>query len=346
MTCLINKNGLGQARVMLEEAGEKPDRMSHVVCTARLSNTVHAELGVTQIQCASSQSCRQHRSNRASTAGIVAHNEQLEWDSFPTTLCSLASHFLEEYDTRGVGGVARVGVDLDNRPLVDLRPVVGLILARVVRMNGVGHVGRKKEGGRKGLLEGGRNILIASGSGGEDRQTADYGREHVRVGALGSSAADLLVIEQGNQANRWFIIQGRGICNRVDQANGSTEGAVEVVQTGREDELFLKATEAGLLSVEQDHLEVQDIDRLHTSLGSDKLHEVRVMALGNRLQRREFCARFRCLLGVFFSTIGVATSAIKLRSDKASNREELGFFVEREGLLAIKVDGQGGDAQN
>lgn len=147
------------------------------------------------------------------------------------------------------------------------------------------------------------------------------------------------MVEEGNETDGVFVIESRIIGNGVNQTDSGTEGAVQVVQTGREDELVQHATEAGLVSVEQDHLEVQNVGRLDTSLGSNKLDKVRVVTLGHGLQGREFAI----LVG--FRSLGLA-SAVELSSNQPRNGEQLGLLVESKCLLAVQMDGQSRDAKD
>lgn len=132
--------------------------------------------------------------------------------------------------------------------------------------------------------------------------------------------------------------------NRVNEADGGTEGTVKVVQPRGEDEFLQQATKARLLSVEEDHLKVNQIGRRDADFRGNELDEVGMMAFRHRLQRSE-----TLLLCVIFSSAGSvfgAASAVKFRSNEASDGEELGLLVECESLLAFKMDCQGWDTEN
>lgn len=145
---------------MLEEASEETNGMCDIVGTACFTDAVHAQLGVTQIQGSCAQGGRQHRTNGAATAGVVADDKQLQGNMLAGLLGGLAGNLLQEDNARRVGGIAGVGVNLDHRALVDLWLVIWLILACVVRVDRVGHVSGNKERGGQSLLIGSRQVGI------------------------------------------------------------------------------------------------------------------------------------------------------------------------------------------
>lgn len=138
------------------------------------------------------------------------------------------------------------------------------------------------------------------------------------------------MIEQGNEADGGFIVQSGLVGDGVNETDGGAVRAVQVVQTGREDELLQHATQTGLLGIEQNQFKVEDVLGLDASLGSNKLDEVGVMALGHGLERREVIH----LLGVVTSARSLSaaglgfTSAVELGSKQASDGEQLCLLVE------------------
>lgn len=122
--------------------------------TAGLADAVHAQLGVTQVQSAHAELGGQEGANGASAEGVVADDEELEGHT------GGAGALLDEDDAGGVCGVALVGVDLDDGTLVHGGLVRGLVLADVVGVDGVGHVGGDEERAGQGLLVGGGVLAL------------------------------------------------------------------------------------------------------------------------------------------------------------------------------------------
>lgn len=139
---------------MLEEPSEQTNGMGDIIGTACFTDTVHAELGIAQIQCPRTQRSRQHRANGAATAGVITNHKELERNVLTSLLGGLACNLLKENDSRGICCIASVGVNLNHRALVHLRLVVRLVLARIVGVDRVSHVSGDKEGGGQSLLIG------------------------------------------------------------------------------------------------------------------------------------------------------------------------------------------------
>ena len=66
---------------MLIEGPKQSDGMFDVVDTSRLSDAMHTELRIAQIQRSNSQGGRQHRTDGAAAARIVPHHEELKGDT-------------------------------------------------------------------------------------------------------------------------------------------------------------------------------------------------------------------------------------------------------------------------
>lgn len=186
---LVNQNLLLQLTEVVEEALKQVDCMFDVMRTGSLTDAVHAQLRVTQIQRPRAHLRGEHRTNGATAAAVVPDNEELQWDTSARgrvdvggRLLRAACRFLEDDDAGGVGGVAGVGINFDDRALVHLRPMARLILARIVGVYGVGHIGGDKEGSGQGLFECGGGVdvdfvvgLVAVGlRRRENRQTTDH----------------------------------------------------------------------------------------------------------------------------------------------------------------------------
>lgn len=162
---------------MLKEPSEQADRIGDIISTASLTDTVHAQLRVTQIQSTSTQGSRQHRADGATAAGIIANNEQLQGNGLAGLGRRLACDLLEQDNTRRVGGVASVRVNLNNGALVHLGLVVLLVLGSIIRVDGVSHVGGDQERGGEGLFIGSGQVDIrGQGEGRTDRRRMMAGR--------------------------------------------------------------------------------------------------------------------------------------------------------------------------
>lgn len=127
---------------------------------------MHAKLRVTQVERAHAQLSSQTGSNGAAAGGIVADDEELQRDA------GLAGALLEHDDAGRVCGVSLVGVDLDDGAAVDGGLVRRLVLAGVVGVDGVRHVGGHEERAGESLLVGGGlfalvvDVLVAAVAGG------------------------------------------------------------------------------------------------------------------------------------------------------------------------------------
>lgn len=92
---LIDENVLRQLRVVLEESSEQANRVRDIVGTTGLTATVHTQLGVTKIQCTGTEGCRQHRTDGATAARVVANDKQLQRDVLANLLGVFASNLLQ-----------------------------------------------------------------------------------------------------------------------------------------------------------------------------------------------------------------------------------------------------------
>ena len=170
--------------------------------------------------------------------------------------------------------------------------MIGFVLGRIVRMHGVGHVGRDEEGRSQGALVGIRRVGLSTARRarglrfeGQKRETSNDGRQQIRVGALCGLAPDLFVVEQGQESDGAFIIQRRSGRQGIDEADGATEGHHQVVQSGAEDELVVDATDTGGLGVIEEHLEIEDIARVDSELASNDVDDDGMVSVRHGLQR-------------------------------------------------------------
>lgn len=99
-----------------------------------LPDTVHTELRRAHIHSQDSRQRGDDGPNGAATGRVRPDTELLHWQPRDSTNAA------EECGRDTVGGVSLIGVVLDDQPAVDLGRHVGVVLALVVGVNGVGHV--------------------------------------------------------------------------------------------------------------------------------------------------------------------------------------------------------------
>ncbi len=117
---LINCNLPGDFRKVLEEAFKQFDSIFDIVDAGSLPYAVHTHLGISKVQSPCTQGRREHRTNSAPATGVISYNKELQGH-----LCS-ASSFLNQHNTRRVGSITGVSVDLDHSAFVHLWLVVSL----------------------------------------------------------------------------------------------------------------------------------------------------------------------------------------------------------------------------
>ena len=101
--------------------------------------------------------------------------------------------------------------------------VLGLVVADVIRMHGVSHVGGEEEALGEGLRKGGGERALGEVFlVGEVREALEDGGEQVRVGALRGQGADFFVVEEGDEADGLVVGQGR-------RGGGAYEGCQRAV---------------------------------------------------------------------------------------------------------------------
>lgn len=148
----IYNNLLLQLLIVLVKALKQVHGVLHIVRSTRLADAVHAELRVAQVKGTSSQCRGQHGTDGATARRVVANHEKLQRNSFLGRRHAVRSRLrptrclLEQDNTWRVGGIANIGIDLDDGSLVHLGPVLGLILGGIVGVYGVSHVGGDEEG--------------------------------------------------------------------------------------------------------------------------------------------------------------------------------------------------------
>lgn len=308
---------------------------------------MHAELRVAQIQGAHAQPSSQTGSDGAATRRIVADDKELQRDA------GLAGALLQHDDAGRVGGVALVGVDLDDGAAVHGGLVRGLVLAGVVGVDGVGHVGGDEERARERLLKGRRflalvvDLLITAVAGGiavagEHRQAAQHRGQQVGLGALGGLRANLLVVEADGHADGGVVVEDVGLADGLDEALDGAVRHAQVVEARGEDELVVDATDDGLLRVVEDELEVDDGGDVGAQLVGDDVEHGGVVAHGHLLEGLEVLV---LLHGVVLGRLIGLGALVELGSGKARDGEQLDLVVGVKAGLAVQVDGQRGDAQ-
>ncbi|KAI6767052.1 hypothetical protein HG531_011412 [Fusarium graminearum] len=105
--------------MMLSSGYELPEishgvilEVTSIETASGLTNAVHAELRVTEIQCSHTQGSSETRADGATTWRVVADDEKLKWNT------SCASTLLNENNSWRVSGISLVGVDLDHSATV------------------------------------------------------------------------------------------------------------------------------------------------------------------------------------------------------------------------------------
>ena len=118
----------------------------------------------------------------------------------------------------GIGGVAHVGVYFNHRAFVHVRAVVCFVVAAVIGVDAVCHIGADEEAGGETLLVKflcGRGVFgdfvvahvtvrgrgAVGGGGGEGRKAFDYAGQEVALGALRGGRADFFVVEAGHETD-------------------------------------------------------------------------------------------------------------------------------------------------
>lgn len=136
----VNRNRVFQRTVVFKVRLEESNELLDVCSTACLPDGVHAQLRVTEIQGSHTKLGADHRADGGAAGGVVSDDEELQWH------LGEVSDLLEKHNAGGVCDVSLVCIDLDDRAVVQVWTVVGLIILRVVWVNAVRHVGRDHEG--------------------------------------------------------------------------------------------------------------------------------------------------------------------------------------------------------
>lgn len=308
---------------------------------------MHAELRVAQIEGTHAQSSGQAGSDGAAAGRVVADDEELQRDA------GLAGALLQHDDAGRVCGIALVGVDLDDGAAVHGGLVRGLVLAGVVGVDGVGHVGGDEERARERLLKGGRllalvvDLLVAAVAGGiavagEDGQAAQHRGQQVGVGALGGLRANFLVVEADGHADGGVVVEGVGLADGLDEALDGAVGHAQVVEARGEDELVVDAADDGFLRVVEDELEVDNGGDVGADLVGDDVEHRGVVAHSHLLEGLEVLV---LLHGIILAGLLGLGALVELGGGKARDGEQLDLVVGVEVGLAVQVNGQRGDPQ-
>ena len=117
--------------------------VARIVGTAQLAGRVHRQLRDADVDRGDAEPGRRHRPDGRSARHVVARDEHL-----PRHAGALARS-LEHCGRLGRRGITLIGVDLDRRAGIDDRAVPGFVTFGVVRMHGVGVVGRDARRGRE-----------------------------------------------------------------------------------------------------------------------------------------------------------------------------------------------------
>lgn len=144
---LVDLNEAGVER--LEELGG----VNEISNTSGLANGVHGELGDANVDATHSEFGGKNGANGGSAEGIVTDYESLGGN------ISDSGESLGDVLGLDGGSVTGIAVLLDDGTVVEEGRVVGLVLAAVVGVEGVGHVAGEEEGAADG--EGQREVLLS-----------------------------------------------------------------------------------------------------------------------------------------------------------------------------------------
>mmetsp|Transcript_79291 Transcript_79291/g.224449 ORF Transcript_79291/g.224449 Transcript_79291/m.224449 type:complete len:227 (-) Transcript_79291:689-1369(-) len=196
---------------------------------------------------------RDDRPDRRAARHVVPHHEVLDRDR--GALADLAEEGRRQRGRR----VSLVGVRLDDDALVELRHVLALVLADVVRVHAVGAVGREQEALGIDLrprerrdVEGAHDVLKP--------------REHrVAVRARGGLAAHLLVVERDGDGDVLRVLHDGGAREVAEALHRGPRGQ-QVVDARRGDELLVDAREARGVRVHEAEVGIEDVAALAIQL--------------------------------------------------------------------------------
>ena len=147
----------------------------------------------------------------------------------------------------GIGGIALVGVVLDDDALVHLRPVVPVGIFRVIGMDGMGIVRRDEEAGRQAAAQIRAQAL---------RRPGQHILQEGGAGALFGAAAHLFIVKDAEHREACPL-------RRPEEALRAAEDALQIVQSRGGDVLFRRAPDgAGSAGIEEEVL-CQHILLLH-----------------------------------------------------------------------------------
>ena len=217
-----------------------------------------------------------------------------------------------------VGGVAHVGVVLNDGALVE-RGAVGLVV--LLGIEGVEAVGAVN-GEQEGVVDG-RDLEARVAVG----DVVDELGDHRAAGALAGRRADLLVVKESDDGDH--IIVG-GAERLADERLGGAEAREEVVDAGGADELVVGAGDSGGLRVDDGEVKVLDVVGAAAGLLGEVLEQDAVVALDiNHLAVR-----------------GVGLVEGVGRELRGHEGDQVGLLVGGEGLALLRggeVDGEVGE---
>ncbi len=181
-----------------------------------------------------------------------------------------------------VGHILAVGVDFNHRAVAWDRMVGGILLRRIVGVEGMAVVGRHHEGVGHSA---GICLEIAT-------QTLENPPQNRRCGSLLGARAGLLVVEYGHHPGHRV---GPTRLRRSGKGRDSRVGHLQVVDTARGYEFLIKPEEARRSGVVKRQVKVENLLRSHTQLGGDHTGEQPLPLLfrGDASQHREHVALLR-----------------------------------------------------
>ena len=319
----------------VEEVLEQLDLVLDILCATRLTNRVHRQLRVAEVERADAE-LAEHRSDGGATGHVVLDHERLQ-----RHLSALSDASDKESGGAG-GGVPLLDVGLDDRPLVDLGSVVLLVEGGVVGVEAVSHVRRQEEGFGDSLLVQVRCSWCRRRRQHRERhETLDQARQHVGLCAVSRDRANFLVVKEGDCTDRRRGVERFRGGKRLDQSLGSAEARHLVVESRRVDELIVDTTDRGRLRVVEAELKVLDLLDGDAKLGGEEIKQDRVVLFGHDGRAH----RLRSDLGAFGSLIG---ALVEVLSSETKDGNGVVLNVELECFVdgAVEVNGEGGNAED
>lgn len=320
---------------LIQETLVELDTKTGVQATSRGTDTVHAQLGNTDIRRLDTHSTAEHRAHGTTGPAVVADHVPL------VDAARKLGDAVEDGHGHTIRGHVRRGIDTKGHTDVQARRVIGQVGLGKVGVGSVGHVRRDEErvgvrlahetGAEAGAAD--ESILVESvGVGDESLDGAlDNNGEEVTARTLAEEGANLLVVEERYELDdaRVLIVTG------VEEGHESGPRAELVVDAAGKDELLVDTTNLGGLRVVELELPVENVGvLLNLELGSNELDEL------GRLGRDEGTLGANGLLG------GGCGRGVKVAVVEANDGGHLGLLVVVARHTDAEMGSQSRDTSN